>query len=128
MDAADDIAFSTSDLEDSLKGGFMSVMDMLACNRQLAAQVAHKIRSDSEAPQLADFTVADVRRVLRDIAMMGLAHVSGEFLLLVLHGNEINFAVQQPKSPPTGSQARPSTIGPAMKRRRAATTAQRPTT
>jgi len=106
----------------------MSVMDMLACNHQLAAQVAHKIRSDPEAPQLADFTVADVRRVLRDIAMMGLAHVSGEFLLflLVLHDNEFDSSVQQPKSPPTGRlrRARPSTIGPAMKRR-AATTAQR---
>jgi dGTP triphosphohydrolase len=86
MDAADDIAFSTSDLEDSLKGGFMSVMDMLACSHQLAAQVAQKIGSDPEAHQLADFTVADVRRVLRDIAAMGLAHVSGEFLLFHASG------------------------------------------
>jgi dGTPase len=79
MDAADDIAFSTSDLEDSLKGGFVSLMDMLACSHQLAVEVMRKIRNDSEAKQLAGFTAEDVKRVLRELAAIGLALVPGNF-------------------------------------------------
>jgi dGTP triphosphohydrolase len=77
MDAADDIAYATYDLEDSLKGGFMSPMDMLACNHKLAKRVRNKIRNDPEAIELLRIKTAEVRDVLRELALEGLAHVSG---------------------------------------------------
>lgn len=77
MDAADDIAYATYDLEDSLKGGFMSLMDMLACDYTLATEVRDKIRKDPEAEVLKDIEAETVQSVLRELALEGLDHVKG---------------------------------------------------
>lgn len=44
MDVADDIAYSTYDLEDSFKAGFLSPIDILASNDGLLEKVASKVQ------------------------------------------------------------------------------------
>lgn len=43
MDIADDIAYSTYDLEDALKAGFIKPLDMLAVDDLVAAEIAKKV-------------------------------------------------------------------------------------
>lgn len=46
MDIADDIAYSTYDLEDSFKAGFISPVDLLCVSHEVADSVAKKISED----------------------------------------------------------------------------------
>lgn len=50
MDIADDIAYSTYDLEDSFKAGFLTPADMLASNDELLERVAHKVSISTDKP------------------------------------------------------------------------------
>jgi dGTPase len=63
MDLADDIAYSTYDLEDSLKAGFVSPSDILASSDTLLDQVAVKVSSELKRV----ISRADVLRVFADI-------------------------------------------------------------
>ncbi len=63
MDLADDIAYSTYDLEDSLKAGFLSPSDILASSDTLLDQVAVKVSSELKRV----ISPADVLRVFADI-------------------------------------------------------------
>ena len=44
MDVADDIAYSTYDLEDAFKAGFLSPIEMLAASDDLKDKVAEEVR------------------------------------------------------------------------------------
>jgi len=46
MDIADDIAYSTYDLEDSLKAGFINILDILGPKRELLKLVAEKVEKN----------------------------------------------------------------------------------
>ena len=70
MDVADDIAYSTYDLEDSFKGGFMTPLSILGSPTELAESVAarivgrlNKYYGDRPANE-RNFTVADVYRMI----------------------------------------------------------------
>ncbi len=58
MDLADDIAYSTYDLEDSLKAGFLTPSDILSSSDTLLDQVAKKVSAELNKP----FSRTDVLR------------------------------------------------------------------
>ncbi|MBF9018632.1 MULTISPECIES: dGTP triphosphohydrolase [unclassified Oceanispirochaeta] len=57
MDIADDIAYSTYDLEDALKARFISPLDMVFVDNEIAEIISKKINS-------ADIDVNEVRKIL----------------------------------------------------------------
>lgn len=57
MDLADDIAYSTYDLEDTLKAGFLNALDLLALPRDFCERVAEQVRKAVRE----GFTAEDVR-------------------------------------------------------------------
>lgn len=63
MDIADDIAYSTYDLEDALKAGFLIPLDLAAADGEILVKVAEEV---SIALKI-DFTPAKARAVLSDI-------------------------------------------------------------
>ena len=63
MDLADDIAYSTYDLEDALKAGFLTPADIFASEPQLLQRVAAKVASELSRP----YTPADVLEVFTRI-------------------------------------------------------------
>lgn len=65
MDVADDIAYSTYDLEDALKGGIVSPQDFWAAtlNKSLLERIASKIRAAGDS-EFAGITAADVGMLL----------------------------------------------------------------
>lgn len=62
MDIADDIAYSTYDLEDTFKAGFLTPLDLLA-STELYEAVANKV----SASMATTFTPADVRDLFFDL-------------------------------------------------------------
>jgi len=50
MDIADDIAYSTYDLEDSLKAGFLTPIEILASDEDLLDRVARKVTKELKSP------------------------------------------------------------------------------
>lgn len=63
MDAADDIAYSTYDLEDSLKAGFLTPLDLVSTESPLLNRIAKKV----SATVGYDFSGSDVVSVLLDV-------------------------------------------------------------
>lgn len=63
MDIADDIAYSTYDLEDALKAGFLTPLDILGPSEALLDKVASKV--ERKCPDMG-ITQDDVRRDLAD--------------------------------------------------------------
>ena len=70
MDISDDIAYSTYDLEDSFKAGFLSPLFMMACDDDFKAGIAKKIKSKldqyySDIPSSErEFGISDVNEQL----------------------------------------------------------------
>lgn len=64
MDIADDIAYSTYDLEDSLKAGFLTPADILASDEALLSRVAEKV---ARATGDDHFSSADVLSIFWDM-------------------------------------------------------------
>lgn len=76
MDIADDIAYSTYDLEDSLKAAFVSPLDLLSPPREVVTVVAHEVTKTLrkvESPS-ASFTIGDVLNTLAGL----VANISPE--------------------------------------------------
>ena len=63
MDVADDIAYSTYDLEDVFKADFLTPLDILGSDAQLLEKVAAKVRKEIRS----EFTHEDVLSVFMDI-------------------------------------------------------------
>ena len=61
MDLADDIAYSTYDLEDAFKAGFLSPLDLLSADNSLLRQVSNEI---TDAGEVGPVTPKDVRAIL----------------------------------------------------------------
>lgn len=61
MDLADDIAYSTYDLEDAFKAGLLTPLDVLSPSEEIAADVAKSVEEELGTPT----TIADVTMVLR---------------------------------------------------------------
>jgi dGTPase len=64
MDIADDIAYSTYDLEDSFKAGFLNPSKILSSDPDLLHRVARKVRAEIN---LFDFSATDVLGVFLDL-------------------------------------------------------------
>lgn len=64
MDIADDIAYSTYDLEDSFKAGFLTPSMILSSSPELLNRVAKKVRKEIGAP---DFSAEDVLGVFLEL-------------------------------------------------------------
>lgn len=62
MDIADDIAYSTYDLEDSLKAGFLNPFDLVFASKNMVMNVAEKVSKELNR----DISEAKVREVLFD--------------------------------------------------------------
>ncbi|MEQ9639048.1 MAG: deoxyguanosinetriphosphate triphosphohydrolase [Alphaproteobacteria bacterium] len=60
MDIADDIAYSTYDLEDTLKAGFLTPLDIVAADQELLEAVARKVAGSTGTA----FQAGDVAEVL----------------------------------------------------------------
>lgn len=73
MDISDDIAYSTYDLEDAFKAGFLNPIRMLAADTDFKNDVAATVRKRAERyyPELRkrweDFSAADVDSILMDV-------------------------------------------------------------
>jgi len=65
MDIADDIAYSTFDLEDSFKAGFISPINFIAINPNILSAVHEKVTAN---PQLKMLTKEDVYLYLKSFA------------------------------------------------------------
>lgn len=63
MDLADDIAYSTYDLEDAFKAGFLTPLELLALDKPTRAKVADEVRSHVDGPLEAD----DVSEILVEV-------------------------------------------------------------
>jgi dGTPase len=63
MDVADDIAYSTYDLEDALKSGFMDLFDILGAGEEVYERVASKVQKALAQP----FKPSDVRKSLSEL-------------------------------------------------------------
>lgn len=61
MDLADDIAYSTYDLEDAFKAGLLTPLDLLSPSEEIAADVAKSVEDELKTPT----TIPDVTTVLR---------------------------------------------------------------
>lgn len=64
MDIADDIAYSTYDLEDCLKAGFLTPSDILSSDPTLLEKVAKKVGKETEDD---DFSIYDVLNIFLDM-------------------------------------------------------------
>ena len=62
MDIADDIAYSTYDLEDAFKAGFLTPYKMMAASDDIYSQIAKKLKKDG-----IDATASDCRNVVFDL-------------------------------------------------------------
>lgn len=73
MDIADDIAYSTYDIEDAFKAGFMSPVSMLSVNQRLATRVGNEVskRLQKAYPTLSkrdtEFPPSKVYEILTDV-------------------------------------------------------------
>jgi dGTPase len=71
MDIADDIAYSTYDMEDSFKAGFLSPISMISQSdsfkSNIASRVLKRIKNGHPDPSSLEFTVNDVNSILADI-------------------------------------------------------------
>jgi dGTPase len=65
MDLADDIAYSTYDIEDSFKGGFIKPLDLLSVPSNVIEYVAQKISEQENIPIDPD----DIKKIIRDILL-----------------------------------------------------------
>lgn len=63
MDLADDIAYSTYDLEDALKGGFLSPISMLGSNNKVLEAIQKAVLEEEEI----DLTILQIRDVIKSI-------------------------------------------------------------
>jgi len=54
MDLADDIAYSTYDLEDAFKAGFLTPIEMMAVGDNILQQILDKLRKDNIEKNIAD--------------------------------------------------------------------------
>lgn len=66
MDIADDIAYSTYDLEDSLKGGFITLLDLLHSSQENRAKIADKISEEMicrASEELITRTIKDIKQM-----------------------------------------------------------------
>lgn len=61
MDIADDIAYSTYDVEDAFKADFLTPFDMLAADKSIFRQIADKINKDKKGPPAS---IEDCRTIL----------------------------------------------------------------
>lgn len=67
MDLADDIAYSTYDLEDSMKAGFLTPASIVASNEDLLAQVAKKTSKELKRRISPEYVLAILTNVFRGI-------------------------------------------------------------
>lgn len=63
MDLADDIAYSTYDLEDAFKGGLLIPLDLFSAEREIMEKVAARVRRETGR----DMDASDVVHILLDI-------------------------------------------------------------
>ena len=64
MDLADDIAYSTYDLEDAFKAGFLSPLELLALDEKTLESIAKEVLENKNIPR--NFNAADVLSVLME--------------------------------------------------------------
>jgi len=66
MDIADDIAYSTYDLEDAFKAGFIKPLDMLAVDNSVAVEIAKKVSKTLSADfnENVSFNEKDVKDII----------------------------------------------------------------
>lgn len=67
MDLADDIAYSTYDLEDSMKAGFLTPASIVASNEDLLTQVAKKTSKELKRRISPEYVLAILTNVFRGI-------------------------------------------------------------
>lgn len=68
MDIADDIAYSTYDIEDAFKGGFLSSLDMVFPKVELLDKVADKIK-ENDHPQLKGKNDEEIKDIIKENIM-----------------------------------------------------------
>jgi len=68
MDIADDIAYSTYDLEDALKAGFVTPLDMISSNKALLTRISRKVTDNFKKLGIKKaFSAANALETLLDI-------------------------------------------------------------
>lgn len=68
MDLADDLAYSTYDLEDAFKAGLLTPIDLLSPSQAIATDVAKRVESELEVAATAEGVMTVLRRLLGDFA------------------------------------------------------------
>jgi dGTPase len=64
MDVADDIAYSTYDFEDSLKAGFLHILDIFSPNRGIIELVAEKVKKNVKKVGISkNYTNTDILKI-----------------------------------------------------------------
>lgn len=65
MDLADDIAYSVFDFEDTLKSGFIHILDLLSCDESIKVEIEKKIKAKNSLP--SSFGQKEIDNVLFNI-------------------------------------------------------------
>jgi len=92
MDIADDIAYSTYDLEDAFKAGFLTPFQLLATKKSVLDDIAEAIRNRAKNEGMDDFTRLsgdDVQGVLLDV--FGAVVEDGELQDAIKAGKAIDY-------------------------------------
>ena len=92
MDTADDIAYSTYDLEDSLKAGFLSPASILASSEELLSRVARKVSQELGHRITARRVLAVFFELFSDL---GVAEGEEDRLLSLIRGYRTSEKVAQ---------------------------------
>jgi len=70
MDIADDIAYSTYDLEDSFKAGFLKPIDLICANETVLENVAKKVNEKSETTLSREDVREEIHKIFLDVFIL----------------------------------------------------------
>jgi len=94
MDIADDIAYSTYDLEDAFKVGFLTIYDIMSASHNIINYIEEKLREEHKRGEFSsDYSPDDIRKVLVEIFGYNLGIIAEKQKALPLDDNYVEASI-----------------------------------